>query len=144
MKRFYIIAILITICSLTAMAQNRPDITHQSTGRDRGGIVTFTEILTPVYTEPYIMVYGCENNLYDVTVFKGASFDWNGFIGRDYGAIIDYAFLSTESYVIIVTNSRGSYEWRLENGVLDGSKMPNWGGITDLKPDLNPLQKFEN
>ena len=144
MKRFYIIAILITICSMTAMAQNRPDITHQSTGRDRGGVVSLVELLTPVFTEPYIMVYGCENSNYDVTVVKGASLEWNGNIGKDYGAIIDYAFLSTESYVITVTNSRVSYEWRLEYGVLNGSRMPNWGGITDLKHDFNPLPNFGN
>lgn len=39
MKRIFII-ILITICGLTAMAQDRPDMTHQSTGRDRIDFVT--------------------------------------------------------------------------------------------------------
>jgi len=35
MKRAFFIIILAVICSLVSMAQDRPDITHQSTGRDR-------------------------------------------------------------------------------------------------------------
>lgn len=131
MKRLYI-AILITICGMTAMAQDRPDINHQTTGRDRDGIITYAMMLTPVYDEPYVEVYGCENNYYDVTVSTGRVIDWYGIIGKEYGTVIDYEFSSTMSYVITVTSSQGStVVWRLENGVLNGSKMP-WGGITDL------------
>ena len=52
MKRIYIITILAVICGMTAMAQNRPDMAHQNTGRDRGGfafhaipIITYNDYL---------------------------------------------------------------------------------------------------
>ena len=133
MKRFYI-AILITICGMTAMAQNNSGMAHQTPDKNRKDIAIFTQVLTPIYSEPFIVVYGCENKNYDVTVTKGGLFDWNGTIGKDYGAIIDYTFLSTESYVITITNSQVFYEWRLENGVLNGSKCPNWGAELNNVP----------
>jgi hypothetical protein len=37
MKRLYIIIILAVLCGITAAAQGRPNISHQSTGRDRTG-----------------------------------------------------------------------------------------------------------
>jgi len=134
MKRFYLIAILFAIASLTAMAQDKPDMTHQTTGEDRDGIVSFKTILTPLYDEPYIEVLGCEDSYYDVTVTIGMKCMWNGIIGREYGTVINYEFSSTKSYVITVTSLQGAshYVWRLENGVLNGSsRLPNWEGITD-------------
>ena len=40
MKRFYIITILAITCSLAAMAQNRPDMAHQTNGGNRRDIKT--------------------------------------------------------------------------------------------------------
>ena len=142
MKRFYII-ILITICGMTAMAQNRPTGTHQSSGGDRGGIVSFTEVLMLQFNEDgLIEVTGCENDYYSVTITKDSSFVWGGIIGREHGNVIEYNnFDAVATYVITLTSSRGSTTvWKLENGVLNGFRTPNWGGVTDHKIDSNPLQ----
>lgn len=142
MKRFYII-ILITICGMTAMAQNRPTGTHQTSGGDRGGIVTFTEVLVLQFNEDgLIEVMGCENDNYIVSITRETSFVWNGIIGRNYGNVIQYNdFLASATYVITLTNSRGSTTvWKLENGVLNGSRIPTRGELSDqTKIDLSPL-----
>lgn len=142
MKRFYII-ILITMCGMTAMAQNRPTGTHQTTGGDRDGIVSFAEVLLLQFNEDgLIEVMGCENDYFNVTITKESTFVWGGIIGKEYGNVIEYnSFDLSATYVITLTSSRGSTTaWKLENGVLNGSRMPNWGGVTDHKIDSNPLQ----
>ena len=143
MKRFYIIAILITICGMTAMAQNSKGMAHQSTGRDRDGITTFCELLQLQFNdEGMIEVIGCENDYYNVSITKDLSCVWNGIIGRGFGNIITYNdFSPAGTYMITLTSSRGSITvWKLENGVLNGSNMPNWGGISDqMNNDHHPL-----
>ena len=47
MKRIYIITILAVLCGITAAAQGRPNIGHQSTGRDR---IEFQLVEQPVIT----------------------------------------------------------------------------------------------
>lgn len=133
MKRIYII-ILITICGMTAMAQNRPTGTHQSSGGDRDGIVSFTEMLMLQFNEDgLIEVTGCENDYYNVTITKESSLVWVGIIGKEHGNVISYNhFDAVATYVITLTSSRGSTTvWKLENGVLNGSRIPNWGNATD-------------
>jgi len=131
MKRFYLIAILMTICGMTAMAQDRPDITHQTTGRDRIDIVSITTILTPVFDEPYIFVNGCENTYCEVAVTEGTVMEWWGVIGKEYGTMIEYEFSCDKSYVITLKSSQGStMVWRLENGVLNGTRK-TWGDMSD-------------
>ena len=134
MKRFYIFAILITICGMTAMAQNRPTGTHTSSGGDRDGVVYFTEVLQLYFNaEGMIEVMGCENDYYHVTIDRESSLVWSGIIGRERGNVIEYdSYALNATYVITLTNSRGSTTvWRLENGALIGSIMPNRGGKAD-------------
>ena len=140
MKRFYI-AIMITICGLTAMAQDRPDMTHQTTGRDRGGLTIFTEFLQLQFNEDgLIEVMGSENEYFNVTITRETVCVWTGIIGREYGNVINYHdFSIVATYVITLTSSRGSTTvWRLENGVLNGSRIPRWGDVTDqIKNDYS-------
>ena len=70
MKRIYIITILAAICGLTAMAQNRPDIAHQNTGRDRIEFGFYADQPTLVYDDVTneIAVYGNESEFYDVII----------------------------------------------------------------------------
>ena len=70
MKRIYIIAILITVCGLTAMAQDRPDMTHQTTGRDRVEFKSYADQPNLVYDSEtnQIAVYGNESEFYDVNI----------------------------------------------------------------------------
>ena len=131
MKRFYIIAILI-ISGMTAMAQNRPDITHQTTGDDRRGIVSFTDMLQLQFNdEGMIEVIGCGSNYYRVNVTQGTANVWSETIGREKGNVINYDFPEIGTFLITLTNSRGSTTlWRLENGVINGSsRIPNWGEV---------------
>ena len=134
MKRLYI-AILITICGMTAMAQDRPDINHQTTGRDRTEITMFSEVLQLQYNEDgMIEVLGCGNDYFNVTITKDLSCVWFGIIGREYGNVINYDFQTIGTYVITLTNSQGSTTvWRLENGILYGSKLPNLGEVTNQR-----------
>ena len=135
MKRLVIIAILSTICGMTAMAQDRPTGTHHSTGGDRGGITSFVAILQAEFVDPYIEVYGCEDASYDVIVSTGSSVVWNEIIGGEYGNVINYEFSTTRSYVITLTSLQQgtTFVWKLENGVLNGSGIPNLGNITNQK-----------
>ncbi|MBR6947442.1 MAG: hypothetical protein IKH53_05750 [Muribaculaceae bacterium] len=142
MKRLYI-AILITICGMTAMAQDRPDMTHQTTGRDRDGFDSYEMLMLQFNEDGLIEVSGCENTNYQVTITRESIPVWYGMIGKDYGNVINYtSFAVTSTYIITLTSSRGSTVWRLENGILIGSKLPNWGGpLNHYKTDLDPLKK---
>lgn len=136
MKRIFIIAILITVCGLSAMAQNRPDMTHQSTGRDRDELPSYSAALELQFNdEGLIEVLGCENEYYNVTITRETAYVWNGIIGKEYGNVIAYnGFETTATYLITLTSSRGTTSlWRLEYGILTGSRVPNWGGVIDQR-----------
>lgn len=133
MKRIIIITILAVICGINAMAQDRPTGTHQSTGGDRTEFFTLVSVLTPEFDDPNIVVYGCEDAYYDVTVTMGSSIEFNDIIGRERGNTINYEFSTDRSYVITLTSllQGTTIVWRLDNGVLNGSRIPNLGGVTN-------------
>ena len=149
MKRFYI-AILITICGMTAMAQNRPDITHQSTGRDRGGIVLFADRPTVVFDNEAneIHVYGNESDFYNVTITSATTNQvvYTTVIDGNFD-IIDASNLSNGTYVIAFTSSHGNtYRWTFNQGLQDGNILPDGidlsGSRTNRRTDFGntPLQ----
>ena len=125
MKRFYI-AILITICGLTAMAQDRPDMTHQSTGRDRGGIVLFADRPTLVFNseENQIEVYGNESDYYNVTITRASLVVYTATIDGNYD-VIDVSNMSNGIYVIALTSSRGNtYQWTFNQDLHGNNGFP--------------------
>ena len=143
MKRFYIIAILMTMCGMTAMAQDRPDITHQTTGEDRDIVPNFTEWPQPFFnTDGKIEVIGCYRYSYNVTITSDNSYVWSGVIGKGHSNVIDYnEFYDDVTYLITLTSSRGSTtRWRLENGIFVDPLLPGCGGITNLRVD-DPLME---
>ena len=125
MKRFYI-TILITICGLTAMAQDRPDITHQSTGRDRGGIVLFADRPNLVFDaeENQIEVYGNESDYYNVSITKAGLVVYTAMIDGNYD-VIDASILSNGTYAIALTSSHGNtYQWTFDQDLQGSSGLP--------------------
>ncbi|MBQ6165960.1 MAG: hypothetical protein IJK41_00780 [Muribaculaceae bacterium] len=83
---------------------------------------------------------GSENEYFNVTITRETVCVWTGIIGREYGNVINYHdFSIVATYVITLTSSRGSTTvWRLENGVLNGSRIPSWGDVTDqIKNDYS-------
>ena len=121
MKRIFIISILITICGITAMAQNRPDMTHQSTGRDRMGSKIYVDQPVLVYdnTSNQIAVYGSESEYYHVTITLVSTQDvvFTATINGDYD-IIDASIMSSGTYNIALTSSHGNtYRWTFDHGL---------------------------
>ena len=115
MRRLFFITIMMTICGMTAMAQDRPDLTNQSGGGNHGGIVCLTQQPTLVYEEEneQIVVYGCETDFYDVKITMQSiqGIVWQGTIDGEYG-IISTAALINGTYNIILTNDNGtSFTW---------------------------------
>lgn len=130
MKRFYIIAILI-ISGMTAMAQDRPDITHQTTGDDRLERTTET-IQLQFNNDGRIELVGGGNHYYNVNVTSGIENIWQETIGREKGNVINYDFPIIGTFLITLTSSQSTTLWRLENGVLNnGSRIPKWGEVAD-------------
>ena len=130
MKRIYIITILAAICGLTAMAQNRPDIAHQNTGRDRIEFGFYADQPTLVYDDVNneIAVYGNESEFYDVIIMSASSQQvvLVTVIDGTYD-IIDASIMSNGTYTIELTSSHGNiYRWTFNQG-LEGLTAP---GIT--------------
>ena len=130
MKRIYIITILAAICGLTAMAQNRPDIAHQNTGRDRIEFGFYADQPTLVYDDVTneIAVYGNESEFYDVIIMSASSQQvvLVTVIDGTYD-IIDASIMSSGAYTIELTSSHGNiYRWTFNQG-LEGLTAP---GIT--------------
>ena len=130
MKRIYIITILAAICGLTAMAQNRPDIAHQNTGRDRIEFGFYADQPTLVYDDVNneIAVYGNESEFYDVIIMSASSQQvvLVTVIDGTYD-IIDASIMSSGTYTIELTSSHGNiYRWTFNQG-LEGLTAP---GIT--------------
>ena len=127
MKRIYIITILAAICGLTAMAQNRPDIAHQNTGRDRIEFGFYADQPTLVYDDVNneIAVYGNESEFYDVIIMSASSQQvvLVTVIDGTYD-IIDASIMSSGAYTIELTSSHGNiYRWTFNQG-LDGLTAP--------------------
>ena len=133
MKRLYFIAIMIAICSMTAMAQDRPDIIHNTGGGDHGGITSFAQQPTLVYHEDtnQIEVFGCRTDNYHVVIMLQPVqiIVWEGTIDGEYD-IIDVSSLINGTYSIVLTNANGySYTWTFDGG-LSGSRLP--GGVEKM------------
>ena len=146
MKRIYIITILAVICGLTAMAQNNPDIAHQTTGRDRGGFALGSvPIITYHEASQTLTVHGSVLTTYfELTIktmitqeikfqemFEGAS------------ATIDVSDLEDgETYQIVFVDSRNT------NFVTMFEKTASWTsepGIIGVKTDpANSLNGLDN
>lgn len=137
MKRLYFI-ILITICGLTAMAQDRPDMTHQSTGRDRMGYKFDKPTLVFDNALNQIAVYGCASEYYDVTITSQLSQQviYMTVINGIYD-IIDTSIMPSGAYIITLTSQRGNiYKWTFDQGLQDNllpgtynfvDQFLNWG-----------------
>ena len=143
MKR-YIIAILITICGLTAMAQNRPDMTHQSTGRDRIEVKLYADQPQLVYdnTTNQIAVYGNESEYYYVTITSSSTLQvvFSSIISGDYD-IIDASIMSSGTYYLSLMSSHGnSYQWTFNQGLQGGTG--SFGIVDRLGDRMNWLNDF--
>ena len=142
MKRIYIIAILITVCGLTAMAQDRPDMTHQTTGRDRVEFKSYADQPNLVYDSEtnQIAVYGNESEFYDVNITSLATQQivFIAVINGQYD-IIDAAIMSNGSYQITLVSSHGNvYQWTFDHGL--GTPFNGFdpkGELNNLSIDFN-------
>ena len=134
MKRFIYIAILMTICGITAMAQDRPDITHQTGGDDRVKFNIVNDKPTLDYNNDTqeIIVVGSDSDYYNVTISESTSHAviLESVIDGVYD-IIDVSMLTSGSYNISLTSSHwNTYTWTFENG-----QVTNHGfmGVNGLK-----------
>ena len=114
MKRFYII-ILITICGITAMAQDRPDLTHQTNSDDRDRMWLTCDMPSLVYDETaqVILVEGSESVYYIATITSQANqmVMLETVIDGEYDTI-DVSMLTAGTYTIALTSSRwNTYTW---------------------------------
>jgi len=122
MKRIYIIAILITMCGLSAMAQDRPDLTHQTGGGDRNVFKFVNDQPTLIYDAGAmeIQVTGSESAFYNVEITSQTStmLILQTVIDGEYD-VIDASMLTTEGYVVALTSSQGNtFTWIFNNGQL--------------------------
>ena len=142
MKRIFIITILITICGLAAMAQDRPDLTHQSTGRDRVGFKIDEPTLIYDSEMNQIAVYGCGSEYYDVIITSATTQQvvYMTVIDGHYD-IIDASVMTSGIYTLELTSSRGNvYQWMFDQGL--GQSVNNIGKKGELInhiSDLNTL-----
>lgn len=144
MKRFYIITILAIVCSLTAMAQNRPGMAHQTTGRDRDQFMT--SLLIPSVS--------LSDNQLTVTDISGF---WTVWITDEFGSIcmsprsfegentVDIGFFPSNdvTYTLYISTSAGNtYTWCIEHGFVNmtqfGEKPANHmdSSMKMIFPDL--------
>ena len=121
MKRLSIIAILITVCGIAAMAQDRPDLTHQTGGDDRNIHKVFADMPTLNYDEvaQEIIVQGSQSSYYTATIVSQSTqmIEFETVIDGEYD-IIDVSMLTTGSYIITLTSSNeNSYAWTFSQGL---------------------------
>lgn len=110
MKRICIITILAVICGMTAMAQNRPDMAHQNTGRDRGGIVIVNAPVISYDENTQLLTVTRDNvNYFELTITSVSTQEvelqevYNGT-----SAMINVSFLTNnEAYLIEYLGSDG-------------------------------------
>ena len=113
MKRFNIIIILIAICSITAMAQNRPDVTHQTTGDDRLKFILDVPTLTYDEDAQEIIVQGSQAQYYTVSITATPSqmVVLETVIDGEYD-VIDVSMLTAGSYdITLISSNRNTYSW---------------------------------
>ena len=142
MKRFYFIAILITICGLSAMAQDRPDMAHQSTGRDRVGFKLDQPTVTYDEESNEIVVCGAASDYYNVSITSTATQQviYITTIDGTYD-IIDASIMPSGAYVIAFTSQRGNtYKWTFDHG-LQSMDIP--GGVNHVGRKVNLANDFD-
>ena len=115
MKRIYIIAILITMCGLSAMAQDRPDLTHQTGGGDRNVFKFVNDQPTLIYDAGAreIQVTGSESAFYNVEITSQTStmLILQTVIDGEYD-VIDVSMLTAGSYdITLISSNRNTYSW---------------------------------
>ena len=125
MKRFYIITILAIVCSLTAMAQNRPGMAHQTAGGNRNDIMTSLSI-------PSVSL---SDNVLTVTNISGY---WTVWITDEFGSIcmsprsfegedtveIGFFLSNDVTYTIYISTSAGNtYTWCIEHGFVNMTQL---------------------
>jgi len=131
MKRLYIFTtiLLMTICGMTAMAQDRPDITHQTGGGDRDktpGVFFAQPTLEYDQETNLITVYGFDTFYYDVVITMQSTgmIVWQGMIDGVCG-IIDASILINGTYVIKLIDDGGRYyTWTFDSSMC-GTRLPN-------------------
>ena len=121
MKRFYFIAILAAICGMTAMAQDRPDLTHQTGGDDRIDFAFIMDMPSLVYDgdAQEIIVMGSQSDYYTVTIMSQSTqmIMLETMVDGEYD-IIDVSMLATGTYIIALTSPRwNTYSWSFTQGV---------------------------
>ena len=125
MKRFYIITILAITCSLAAMAQNRPDMAHQTNGGNRRDIKTSLSM-------PSVSLSGS-----DLTVTNISGY-WTVWITDDSGFTCmsprsfegeieseDIGFYASNdvTYALYITTAAGNtYTWYIEYGIISSAQ----------------------
>ena len=135
MKRFFIITILATMCGMTAMAQNRPDVTQQTTGGNHDWVPTFSVArpnLTYNAADQVIIVNGSsEYYNVEVTIAGSNTVMFTTTVEGDMG-VIDVASLGNNVYVIALTddnNRQFRYTFDAGAGVVSlrgfGNVVPN-------------------
>ena len=143
MKRFFIITILATICGMTAMAQNRPDVTQQTTGGNHDMVPTFSAArpnLTYNAADQVIIVNGM-SEYYNVEVkLTGTNVViFTTTVEGDMG-VIDVASLGNNVYIITLTDDND----RLYRYTFDaGTGVVTFRGLANPLPNL-PLNVIDN
>ena len=107
MKRFIIISILATICGMTAMAQNRPDVIQQTNG-DNHHYVPTTSAARPVLDydaeAQEITVCGLsEYYIVEVALASNYAVVYSATVSGDMG-VINVESLTSDVYNITLTN----------------------------------------
>lgn len=125
------------------MAQDRPNITHQSTGGNRGGFVTIVDrpILDFDSENRAIQVYGCESDYYDFVIMEKTSqaIIISGRIDGNYDTIDATPLVNGTTYTILLTSAHGNcYQWTFDGELITGIFPDGIGPKSDVnKSDLH-------
>ena len=120
MKRIYIIIFLAATCALTAMAQNRPGMAHQTSGRDRFEENTSLSVPQVDYSSDGITVTNVSgfwtiwisNQLGDMCMVP------TSYEGEQECIPVGFEVEMNVKYIISITTSVGAtYKWVLKNGI---------------------------
>jgi len=120
MKRFYIIATILAMCGLAAVAQDRPDITHQTGGGDRIEFKTTYDKPVLTYDENAleVIVEGRESAFYTVCVTNQLKMVVQETVIDGEYDIIDVSQLTSGTHIIALTSSNGNtYTWTFDHGL---------------------------
>ena len=121
MKRIFIITILATICGMTAMAQDRPDVTQQTTGGNHNDIPTFSVArpsLTYNAADHEIIVNGmAEYYSVEVKIASNLAVVFTTTVEGDMG-VIDVSALANDVYIITLTDDNNRlYRYTFDVGL---------------------------